>query len=397
MAEAEQRSSHHLRNQETFAQSVRAFQEELLQDLKSAGNAVKTTFGKLLEEVNSAVQSLTVKVRANAQAAESDLDVLNDNIKMSANDISDLRAQLAFVFQELLRGGSELASSQQQEGEVALRTASDIRQYLAAISDEDVRYLEVAFGRFRSHLDWSLDSLRSLHTRQMVLEERLTNFDEAFGIIEQKADAFQTSQDRHASTQLEMQQSFQSHMYLTHDILDRMAASAHSLRTTVDETSEKVKQMGLLNGLGVFLGGWGWLLIIVFGLNMLNKAVAGYVAVATGIVYLIASADLGSSFVHHLNVRTTKLSSLSRTNGDLLFHGGTERGVAAAFGLALLVAGGYLIGRLIRVHCPNIGLSRALQRIRRTTGGKRTAGKHNGEKAKSKAFEGLLKSSHDHV
>ena len=71
-------------------------------------------------------------------------------------------------------------------------------------------------------------------------------------------------------------------MDLVHGLVEQASASAMSLQTTVEETSEKIKRMGLLNGLGAFVSTWGWLFIIITGLGLINRFAAGFLAIGAG-------------------------------------------------------------------------------------------------------------------
>jgi hypothetical protein len=51
-------------------------------------------------------------------------------------------------------------------------------------------------------------------------------------------------------------------MELVHGLVHQTSLKAIDLQSTVDDTSKRIKQMGLLSGLSVFMSAWGWLLMV---------------------------------------------------------------------------------------------------------------------------------------
>lgn len=71
-------------------------------------------------------------------------------------------------------------------------------------------------------------------------------------------------------------------MSLARGVISQVFASTLNLQSTVDETSEKVKSMGAVHGLAGFIGSGSWILLIIIGISMVNRSVAGYIAIGIG-------------------------------------------------------------------------------------------------------------------
>ncbi len=83
-------------------------------------------------------------------------------------------------------------------------------------------------------------------------------------------------------TQSRLHEALKTDILLVHGMVEQASSMALDLQSTVDETSEKIKQMSLVSGIGVVMGSWGWVVMVVVGLGMVSKAAAGYAAIIAG-------------------------------------------------------------------------------------------------------------------
>ena len=64
--------------------------------------------------------------------------------------------------------------------------------------------------------------------------------------------------------------------------ISQAVTSANLLQSTVDETSAKVKEIGIFIRLSSAMARWGWVVVILIGITMMSKMAAGYMAIIMG-------------------------------------------------------------------------------------------------------------------
>ncbi len=73
MLENIQQVNTHLEDQKAFAQAVKVFHNKLLRDLDDASSDAKTYFGRLLGDVDTAMQAVIRKIFTTGEAAEASI------------------------------------------------------------------------------------------------------------------------------------------------------------------------------------------------------------------------------------------------------------------------------------------------------------------------------------
>ena len=167
----------HLKGQARFAEAVKAFRSQLLRDLDSSNAAAQTYFQQLVDALDSAVQTIIARISTAAQIATEDVRVLGhvstldvvlfnmvdtaQNIRDSNSKVVDLQKNVGKVFQEVLSGSSQLASSQLRDWEVNRALATEVRSSLETIRGTEVDALLQTLGSIHRDLVRTVATLAS--------------------------------------------------------------------------------------------------------------------------------------------------------------------------------------------------------------------------------------------
>ncbi|KAI9781749.1 MAG: hypothetical protein M1839_005742 [Geoglossum umbratile] len=123
------------------------------------------------------------------------------------------------------------------------------------------------------------------------------------------AESIVSTQVAQQENQLRDREAFQRDFDGAREILSQVVASVGLLQSAVDETSAKVKEMGVFSGLGSIIVGWGWLIVILGGVATVSRKAAGYMAIITGCGIAVAS----SGFLEQLAIFYPRLSPTDLT------------------------------------------------------------------------------------
>ncbi|KAI9718761.1 MAG: hypothetical protein M1812_003935 [Candelaria pacifica] len=298
MSKAVLESRIHIEDQEAFTQAVKEFQTRLLRDLDNTSSEAKTYLSRLMGDVDMAIQAILRSISSTGKAAEASLDVLHLNIITSNDDVNDVRKNVAKVFQQVVKGGSELAASQSKDWDLNHSKALEVQQALEIIRVRDVQELLNAFGMIHKDLRASNELMALMHQRQGSLDERLLNLDKAFEGLEARVETFQTAQTMQVETQSRLQESFRAEMTIAHGLIDQVSTSAANLHSTLEEAATKVQNIGVLNGMGSAISRWGWLFVFLVGTAMVSRKAAGCMAIGIGATCAAVASGLPERLAH---------------------------------------------------------------------------------------------------
>ena len=169
LSKALQESKDRLSQQQDFATAVDVFSKRLLRDLGDSNLEAQTYFRKLLKSMDSATQTFLRKITHSTKEVETNIAGLSQvsrrlllilqydtdktkNVRKSNDDVLDLEKTIGKVFQRVVEGSAELASSQTQHWEVSRSVAVDLQNTLEAMRGHEVDALVQAFGTIRSEL-----------------------------------------------------------------------------------------------------------------------------------------------------------------------------------------------------------------------------------------------------
>ncbi|KAI9818845.1 MAG: hypothetical protein M1827_007666 [Pycnora praestabilis] len=290
----------HLVEQKAFAEAVGVFRSQLIHDLEGATTKAQAFFGSVVRDLDSVLQAVVGKLFRASKSASDETNALSQRIRESKDDVASLRKDVGRVFQEVLRGSSELAATQTKDLEFNHEVTIAIQRSLETIQGQNLQQLFLTFGSIHSELQSSNELVSLMHTRQTALDERLLNLDHSFRGLETKANAFQASQVVHAENQKHLYESLRTEMQIAHGLIKGVSTSAANLHSLIDEASAKVKKMGFLTGLGGTAGQLSWAIIVLIGIGMVSGKVAGCVAIGVCATVAIITSGLPTFLSHNV-------------------------------------------------------------------------------------------------
>ena len=138
--------------QHDFSLAKQAFQKQLMQDLETSTARTQTFLERLIESMDSSVQSAISKVMSAMKDIESTTAEASDNIRNVKNDSIDLQKHIGKVFQQVVEGGAELAATQTHQWDRSRELATDLAGSLRDIRDSEISALLGLFHAIHDQL-----------------------------------------------------------------------------------------------------------------------------------------------------------------------------------------------------------------------------------------------------
>lgn len=237
--------------QMAFAEAVRASQAQALSGLKNGRNETLSALSELMVDMRSGIQNMINTMSQAWMAAEARVDELNETLYRSRVNLHETREGILNLFKDTAIANSEHTVSQIQQWQLSHESALRIQQTLDLVRTNQLQLLSEAFARLSNAVHGSSELMTQMYQRQNLLDQRLANLDITL-------EAFQIT--------------------------------AANLKSTVDETTEKIQQIAIFSGIGAMLGRWGGMLFVIAGIWFASKRVT--VCFIAGITWLFYTAGV---------------------------------------------------------------------------------------------------------
>lgn len=237
--------------QMAFAEAVRASQAQALSGLKNGRNETLSALSELMVDMRSGIQNMINTMSQAWMAAEARVDELNETLYRSRVNLHETREGILNLFKDTAIANSEHTVSQIQQWQLSHESALRIQQTLDLVRTNQLQLLSEAFARLSNAVHDSSELMTQMYQRQNLLDQRLANLDITL-------EAFQIT--------------------------------AANLKSTVDETTEKIQQIAIFSGIGAMLSRWSGMLFVIAGIWFASKRVT--VCLIAGITWLFYTAGV---------------------------------------------------------------------------------------------------------
>lgn len=237
--------------QMAFAEAVRASQAQALSGLKNGRNETLSALSELMVDMRFGIQNMINTMSQAWMAAEARVDELNETLYRSRVNLHETREGILNLFKDTAIANSEHTVSQIQRWQLNHESALRIQETLDLVRTNQLQLLSEAFARLSNAVHDSSELMTQMYQRQNLLDQRLANLDITL-------EAFQIT--------------------------------AANLKSTVDETTEKIQQIAIFSGIGAMLSRWGGMLFVIAGIWFASKQIT--VCLIAGITWLFYTAGV---------------------------------------------------------------------------------------------------------
>ncbi|OCL08094.1 hypothetical protein AOQ84DRAFT_47348 [Glonium stellatum] len=251
LAKSVQEAQTQLAEQMAFAEQVRGSQAQALSDLKQGRSEALSALSRLMVDMQSGIQNMINTMFQAWMTAEAQVDKLNETLRLSRISLHETREGILNLFKDVANANSEHTASQIQQWQLGHESALEVQQTLDLVRTNQLHLLSETLASLRNELYGSSELVTQMYQRQNLLDQRLVNLDATFEALE---------------------------------------VTAINLRSTVDETTDKIQQMAIFSGIGVALGPWGGIIFVIVGIWFASKPIGGCLATITGIIWLLHTA-----------------------------------------------------------------------------------------------------------
>ncbi|MCJ1234258.1 hypothetical protein MMC14_002217 [Varicellaria rhodocarpa] len=182
-----QEASQRLNDQRGFAVAANKLQQQLLHELAQSRDDTKSLFGRLIKNAEIASQSMLTKVSSAITIVESEVTKLNEMLHTFSKEALGIDSSIRNIFQQILQDSTELAASQTREWEQNRGVALQLQSSLESMRSYDMVALLETVTSVHSQLESTNELVINLHSRQGMIDQRLTALDTSFRDLETRA------------------------------------------------------------------------------------------------------------------------------------------------------------------------------------------------------------------
>ena len=156
LSKAVNRSASHLNHQRTYAEALQSVQKDLHENLVKTGMAAAKTISRLVDEFELSAARMLNKIASAGETADAQyaglahvsnlcIPVVGDRglthaqkLRSTHDGVDAYQERVGKVFQEVIRGSSELAARQTSEWEANHRLAADVAAMLRRMNEQEI-------------------------------------------------------------------------------------------------------------------------------------------------------------------------------------------------------------------------------------------------------------------
>ncbi|KAI9886088.1 MAG: hypothetical protein M1823_002106 [Watsoniomyces obsoletus] len=210
------RATSYLDKQKSFAESVNALQQNAHNGLSTVAARVQATFSKLLGEFDLAAKRAIGDLSAASQEANAMSAELKNNLERSKAGVHEVQEVVGQVFQDIKRGGSEVAAQQTKEWQAVHNLSTEI---------------VTAVGNMQMEIHISTSFIEAIRAEQEHIERRMhILYDQQERLMEMQTRIHAEAEEKAQGTML-MFEALAAKMMGLQDSIDRTAIRLNAIRT----------------------------------------------------------------------------------------------------------------------------------------------------------------------
>ncbi|PYI05475.1 hypothetical protein BO78DRAFT_408286 [Aspergillus sclerotiicarbonarius CBS 121057] len=229
-----------------FVQAVEDMGGRLVYNLEETESHFKTTFGRLLRDMEAYVGSVVESVASAIENLHGKTTLLDKNIGNATNDANHLLHVLKSLHDEAMKRSEQMATAQQQNALASNELTLSLQSSLERLLQGDMNKLSHSVENFDSSLEWLSAKFVQILQQEQSISERLRGLEIALAESQVIAEELHKAQLHHSAAikgQSQLQEHLQTNMRISQSLLDKTTAAAANLQAMIDDTTTRYKEV----------------------------------------------------------------------------------------------------------------------------------------------------------